>query len=299
MIKYLVMDVDGTLTDGKIYMGPCGEAVKAFSVKDGYVINYILKPAGIIPVVITARTGCIVQQRCRELGITEFHQGEKDKLRVLKEIIGERDIGSCAYFGDDIPDLDCMLSVKAAGGIAGCPTDAVQEIRSVVDYVCTNRAGEGALREFAEWLTRPKTDEAGVKKRIETAVAYLRGLRITQKNSGERKAVNENFFYTVQSYMTKPDTECRFESHRTYVDIQIMVSGREAVDLVDISRLTIKEEYNAEKDIMFWNIPQRTARTTLGAGDYIVLYPENAHRGAIAVGETEQVLKIVGKVRIN
>ena len=61
MIKYLVMDVDGTLTDGKIYMGPNGEAMKAFSVKDGYVINYILKPHEIRPVIITARTGSIVR----------------------------------------------------------------------------------------------------------------------------------------------------------------------------------------------------------------------------------------------
>ena len=52
MIKYLIMDVDGTLTDGKIYMGPNGEAMKAFSIKDGYVVNYILKPAGIKPVII-------------------------------------------------------------------------------------------------------------------------------------------------------------------------------------------------------------------------------------------------------
>lgn len=55
MVKYLIMDIDGTLTDGKIYMGPGGEAMKAFSVKDGYVINFILKPAGIVPIVITAR----------------------------------------------------------------------------------------------------------------------------------------------------------------------------------------------------------------------------------------------------
>ena len=64
MIKYLVLDVDGTLTDGKIYMGPTGETMKAFSVKDGYVFNYILKPLGITPIVVTARKSSIVQQRC-------------------------------------------------------------------------------------------------------------------------------------------------------------------------------------------------------------------------------------------
>ena len=67
MIKYLVMDVDGSLTDGKIYMGNFGESVKAFSIKDGYAINHIIRPAGIEPVIITGRTSQIVEKRCEEL----------------------------------------------------------------------------------------------------------------------------------------------------------------------------------------------------------------------------------------
>lgn len=97
MIKYLIMDVDGTLTDGKIYMGPNGEAMKAFSIKDGYVVNYILKPAGIKPVIITARTSSIVQNRCKELGITEVYQGKTDKQRTLMDIVGDNNLSHCAY----------------------------------------------------------------------------------------------------------------------------------------------------------------------------------------------------------
>ena len=63
IIKYLVMDVDGSLTDGKIYMGPNGEAMKAFSIKDGYAFNYILKPNNIVPIILTARKSAIVQNR--------------------------------------------------------------------------------------------------------------------------------------------------------------------------------------------------------------------------------------------
>ena len=63
MIKYLIMDVDGTLTDGKIYMGDSGEIMKAFSIKDGVAINYIIKSAGIVPIVITGRTSRIVENR--------------------------------------------------------------------------------------------------------------------------------------------------------------------------------------------------------------------------------------------
>ena len=114
MIKYLIMDVDGTLTDGKIYMGPNGEAMKAFSIKDGYVVNYILKPAGIKPVIITARTSSIVQNRCKELGITEVYQGKTDKQRTLMDIVGDNNLSHCAYFGDDIIDINC-----------GCPVNKV------------------------------------------------------------------------------------------------------------------------------------------------------------------------------
>ena len=115
-IQYLIMDVDGSLTDGKIYMGPYGEAIKAFSIKDGYAINNILKLHNIIPIILTARTSSIVQTRCEELGINAVYQGKIDKLSALKENIGESNFGVCAYFGDDIIDLQCMTSIKDVSG---------------------------------------------------------------------------------------------------------------------------------------------------------------------------------------
>lgn len=300
MIKYLVMDVDGSLTDGKIYMGPDGEAMKAFSIKDGYVFNFILKPSDIVPIIITARTSSIVQNRCDELGIKEVHQGKMDKLAALTEIVGESELGSCAYFGDDIIDLKCMLPIKKAGGIIGCPSDAVCELKAVANYICLNKAGEGALREFAEWLVKPQIDSEEVKSRVDHAVSYLKNLTVSEADVGAKIIVDEDFYYTVQSYISRPESECKLESHRKYVDVQIMVRGEEIMDLVDVSRLTIKKTYNPDKDVMFWNTPQRMARTTLKAGDCIVLYPENAHRGAMAESDKYQrVLKIVGKVRIS
>lgn len=300
MIKYLIMDVDGTLTDGKIYMGPMGEAMKAFSVKDGYVIDFILKPHGIVPIVITARTSAIVQNRCDELGIKEVYQGKLDKFATLKEIVGEENICTCAYFGDDIIDLKCMLPVKNAGGITGCPSDAVQEIKAAADYICINKAGEGALREFSEWLIKPHIDKKEIDKRVQSSVSYLKGLNVTEDNVGKKYIINDNFFYLVQSYITKQESECKLESHRQYVDIQIIVSGEEIMDITDVSRLTVKEDYNMDIDLISWNIPERMARTTLKPGDCIVLYPENAHRGAISNNSKGQhVLKIVGKVKIS
>ena len=293
------MDVDGTLTDGKIYMGPNGEAMKAFSIKDGYVSNFILKPVGIVPVIITARNSEILQRRCDELGITEVYQGKMDKLTALKEIVGEENIGACAYFGDDILDLKCMVPIQEAGGIVGCPSDAVKKIKAIADYVCTSKAGEGALREFAEWLVTPKVDEEEISKRVNEALEYLEGLNVTGADAGKKVIVNDNFFYSVHSYETKSADECKLESHREYIDIQLMIDGEESMEVVDTSKLTIKENYDEKKDVMFWNIPRRMAKITLRAGDYIVLYPENAHRGAATIKKITHVLKIVGKVKID
>lgn len=296
MIKYLVMDVDGSLTDGKIYMGPKGEAMKAFSIKDGYVINFILKPENIVPVIITARASAIVQNRCDELGIKEVHQGKLDKFTTLKEIVGIDHIGECAYFGDDVIDLKCMKPIKSAGGIVGCPADAVQEVKAIADYICVSKAGEGALREFSEWIVNPHSKAKTIEDRVMRAVTYLMSVDVKAVPIGEKQIVNDDFFYSIQSYVTKPAEQCKLESHRKYIDIQIMVEGQETMDIVDISRLTVKEEYDSVKDVMFWNIPLCMARTTLSAGDCVVLYPENAHRGAVSYKEDINVLKIVGKV---
>ena len=153
-IKYLFMDVDGTLTDGRIYIGNQGEICKAFHVKDGCGIHDILIQAGIEPVIMTGRTSRIVEERCREIGIKMFYQGVSDKRKKLSEIL---DAAGCsgsqsAYIGDDINDLTCMEFIKKAGGLTGCPADAVQRVKERADYVCKVNGGHGAVREFIEWI---------------------------------------------------------------------------------------------------------------------------------------------------
>ncbi|MBR0341459.1 MAG: 3-deoxy-D-manno-octulosonate 8-phosphate phosphatase [Oscillospiraceae bacterium] len=152
MIEYLVMDVDGTLTDGKIYMGTNGEVMKAFSIKDGCGIHDILMPAGIKPIIITGRKSRIVEIRCAELGITKCYQGVKDKLDQLKKI--SSNFKNIAYIGDDINDLIVMNAVKNAGGRIGCPSDATEEVRQIADFISTRCGGDGAVREFIEWLIK-------------------------------------------------------------------------------------------------------------------------------------------------
>lgn len=150
MIKYLVMDVDGTLTDGKIYMGNDGEMMKAFDIKDGCGIHDIAIPAGIVPVIITGRSSKILEKRCTELGIQNLHQGIRNKIEELLTIT--TDLSTVAYIGDDINDLSCMEPVKTAGGLVGCPADAVKNVMDIADFISSKNGGNGAVREFIEWI---------------------------------------------------------------------------------------------------------------------------------------------------
>ena len=144
------MDVDGTLTDGKIYMGNDGEMMKAFDIKDGCGIHDILIPAGITPVIITGRSSKILENRCKELGITNLHQGIRNKIEKLLKIT--TNLSTVAYIGDDINDLSCMEPIKEAGGLVGCPADAVQKVIMLADFVSKKNGGNGAVREFIEWI---------------------------------------------------------------------------------------------------------------------------------------------------
>lgn len=150
------MDVDGTLTDGKIYVGETGEICKAFHVKDGYGIREILIPKNCVPIVITGRKSKIVENRCKELDISEVYQGIKDKKLFLHNYIVEHEIElkEVAYIGDDDNDLDAMLYTKAGGGIIGCPADASWKVISVSNYVCRACGGNGAVREFIEYIIK-------------------------------------------------------------------------------------------------------------------------------------------------
>lgn len=149
MVKMLVMDVDGTLTDGKIYIGSQGEIMKAFNVKDGLGIAK-LNSKGIITVIITGRSSVIVTQRAKELNITEVIQGVHDKVKILRQVAEKYkcNLNEIAYIGDDENDLECMKIC----GVKGCPADADNEVKKIADYVCNCSGGDGAVREFISYL---------------------------------------------------------------------------------------------------------------------------------------------------
>lgn len=151
-IRALIMDVDGTLTDGQINIGQNGEMFKSFYCRDGLGILHAAK-AGIVPVILTSRVSDIVMVRAKELGITHILQGAGDvKKNVLDRFLNENSFAydEIAYIGDDVNDLECMKVCK----IKACPADAVEEIKIISDYVSKRKGGHGAVREFIELLIK-------------------------------------------------------------------------------------------------------------------------------------------------
>ncbi len=148
-VRLLAMDVDGTLTDGRIVIGPKGETAKHFSVRDGLGLS-LLRRAGIELAIITGRESRIVQQRAAELGITRVLQKVPDKRAALASICDALRIGlaDAAFAGDDWPDLPAML----ACGFAAAPIDAEPEVRAAAHWVSTRPAGHGAIRDLATTL---------------------------------------------------------------------------------------------------------------------------------------------------
>lgn len=150
--KLFVMDVDGTLTDGRIYMSDAGEMCKAFNVRDGYGIKHILPQMGIKPVIITGRESDIVKNRAKELGIELLYQNITDKFNVLKEVTEECGcvLEEVIYVGDDLNDLECVRRA----GLSACPADAQQEVQEIADYIAKREGGAGAVREVIDYLCR-------------------------------------------------------------------------------------------------------------------------------------------------
>ena len=150
-IKMLVMDVDGTLTDGKIYYGNDGEVFKAFDVRDGYRL-ITCEQYGIITAIITGKSSRIVEGRAKDLKIREVYQGVSNKLEVLKTLTEKYGISfeQVAYIGDDVNDMECM----SVCGFSACPADAMEEVKQCVDYVCKNIGGHGAVREIVDKIIR-------------------------------------------------------------------------------------------------------------------------------------------------
>ncbi|WP_456342722.1 KdsC family phosphatase [Thermovibrio sp.] len=149
MVKLLILDVDGVLTDGTISYDPWGREVKFFNIKDGYGIVKALRE-GIIVAVVSGRYSWQVEKRCRELGVEELYQGVSDKMEVYRKLKEKYSLSDeqVAAMGDDLPDLPLLKAV----GVSGAPADAVPQVKVVVDFVSRREGGRGAVREFIDYL---------------------------------------------------------------------------------------------------------------------------------------------------
>jgi 3-deoxy-D-manno-octulosonate 8-phosphate phosphatase (KDO 8-P phosphatase) len=149
VIRLLVLDVDGVLTDGRLYYGPRGEALKVFHVHDGLGL-VALRRAGVQVAVISGRRSPMVSARCRELGVRHVRQGVTDKLVALARLCALLRLqpAACACVGDDLPDVPLMRRV----GLAFAVADAHREVRRVADVVTRRRGGSGAVREVCDHL---------------------------------------------------------------------------------------------------------------------------------------------------
>jgi 3-deoxy-D-manno-octulosonate 8-phosphate phosphatase (KDO 8-P phosphatase) len=150
-IKLLLFDVDGVLTDGKILLHPDGTESKRFDIKDGTGLVWAQR-AGLKVGVLSARTSAATAQRAAQLGITIVQQGVPSKIQAYDEILRQQQLtdAQTAYMGDDLLDLPVIVRV----GLSACPADAVDEVRSRVDFVSRAAGGDGAAREFVELVLK-------------------------------------------------------------------------------------------------------------------------------------------------
>lgn len=149
MIKILFLDVDGTLTDGQIYMGNHGECFKSFHAHDAVGLRK-LPQNGIETIIITGRKSEIVNNRAKEMNISEVYQGVNNKEEKVKEILKIKKIkkSEAAYIGDDENDYEAMNCCK----YRACPNNATKRIKAIANFISQYDGGFGAVREYCEYI---------------------------------------------------------------------------------------------------------------------------------------------------
>lgn len=161
-VRLVIFDVDGVLTDGRVYAGDDGVNAKAFSIRDGQGL-VMLRECGIAFGVISGRSSAAVDARMQELGAVFVHQGVRDKLPVFARVLAELDLNAdeVAYVGDDLPDLPVMLRA----GLAVAVGDAHALVLEHAHWCTASAGGCGAAREICEMIlqAQERLDELYLK----------------------------------------------------------------------------------------------------------------------------------------
>jgi len=150
MIELIVLDVDGTLTDGKIIYTNNGDEIKEFDVSDGLAIAVWTKQFKKKAAIITGRNSKLIERRAKELGIEHLYQGVHNKDEVLENILKEENISwhQVAAIGDDLNDYKMLKKA----GLSFTPQNGSNYIKDIVNVVCEKKGGEGAVREMMEYI---------------------------------------------------------------------------------------------------------------------------------------------------
>jgi 3-deoxy-D-manno-octulosonate 8-phosphate phosphatase (KDO 8-P phosphatase) len=148
-VRLVIFDVDGVLTDGRLWYGPGGEELKAFHAFDGHGVK-LLRMAGLKTAIISGRDSPAVSERAKELGIEHVVQGADDKRKAFAALLRKLKMRSeaTAYMGDDVVDLPVLTRC----GFACAPHEAPEQVRRRAHYVATADAGHGAAREVCEFI---------------------------------------------------------------------------------------------------------------------------------------------------
>src|SRR5436190_21954947 len=163
-IKLLLMDCDGVLTDGRLWLTPDGDEQKTFHTRDGQGI-FLFQRAGLRTGIISGRSSTAVERRAHDLKMSYVRQNAKDKIKELEEIVAEAGVtaADCAYIGDDLADIPVMRRV----GFAVAVGDAAEETKHTAHYVTGRPGGQGAVREVCDLILKAQGRWEALMKRFE------------------------------------------------------------------------------------------------------------------------------------
>lgn len=147
-IKLLLLDVDGTLTDGGVYISESGEQSKRFDVKDGMGIKLAVEAGIKVGIISHSSSTAMIEVRAKMLGISPVYVGKRPKMDVLNEWLEELKLTmeEIAFIGDDVNDLEIMKAV----GTSACPADAVSQVKEIATIQLSKNGGSGCVREFID-----------------------------------------------------------------------------------------------------------------------------------------------------
>lgn len=163
-IRILILDVDGVLTDGGIFIDDEGRETKRFDVRDGHGLKMLMR-CDVEVILLTGRTSKVVEHRALDLGIKEVYQGVWNKLEVFEDISRKKNISreEIAFVGDDLVDVPVLKRAGFSASVA----DAAEDVKRVVDYIAEQPGGKGAVREICEIILKAKGKWPEVTARYE------------------------------------------------------------------------------------------------------------------------------------